>query len=280
VTSSRLWVISDIHADVCEWKPPEPRPAHDVLIIAGDLREKLDRGVMDHLERLVGDAPLVYVPGNHDFYRSKTSKAKQVARERAAAVPGLHLLMDGDSVILHGVRYVGATLWTDYDICGEDRAWHAHTECQARMNDHRKITFSDAAQDLYRKWLVPDAAAEHDRHRAAIEAVLAEPFDGPTVVITHHAPHANSLRHGRVTELLDAAYASDLSSIMEGPNAPDLWVHGHVHRQQDYTVGRTRIVANPRGYITREGSLRHPRTEVENPNWIEDLVVEVGPKSR
>jgi len=33
--------------------------------------------------------------------------------------------------------------------------------------------------------------------------------------------------------------------------APDLWVHGHVHRAADYLAGRTRIVCNPRGHADK-----------------------------
>lgn len=52
-------------------------------------------------------------------------------------------------------------------------------------------------------------------------------------------------RHGG---RLDWCYASNLSTILEGPTAPDLWIHGHIHQHRDYNVGGTRIVANPRGY--------------------------------
>ena len=96
------------------------------------------------------------------------------------------------------------------------------------------------------------------------------------IVVTHHAPHAGSLLHGEVRETIDMAYASDLSAILEGEGAPDIWIHGHVHASRDYQVGRTRIVANPRGHDTsfrrRDGTWVDER---ENPRFDGGVVVEV-----
>ena len=49
------------------------------------------------------------------------------------------------------------------------------------------------------------------------------------------------------TARLNAAYASDLSAVIES-GRPALWVHGLTHDSRDYLVGETHIVCNPRGY--------------------------------
>lgn len=92
--------------------------------------------------------------------------------------------------------------------------------------------------------------AIHRATRAFLDAELASRHGGPTVVVTHHAPHPDSLpsRHAH----LAWCDASDLTDLIER-SEPDLWVHGHVHRHADYRVGRTRIVCNARGHID-EGS--------------------------
>ncbi|NJO22133.1 MAG: metallophosphoesterase [Sphingomonadales bacterium] len=44
----KLWVLSDLHIDVNRRAPfdlPNPRPAHDVVIIAGDICQGLAEGV-------------------------------------------------------------------------------------------------------------------------------------------------------------------------------------------------------------------------------------------
>lgn len=86
---------------------------------------------------------------------------------------------------------------------------------------------------------------EHQASRAYLERVLAEPHDGPKVVVTHHAPSPLSLDPAH--DQLNFCYASNLANLLEDVG-PDLWVHGHIHRAVDYTIGNTRIVSNPHGY--------------------------------
>jgi len=75
---------------------------------------------------------------------------------------------------------------------------------------------------------------------------LGQPFAGPTVVVTHHAPHPLSLPSGEFD--LAHCYASDLSRFIQDRQA-DLWVHGHLHSRSDYRIGATRIVCNARGHV-------------------------------
>lgn len=88
---------------------------------------------------------------------------------------------------------------------------------------------------------------------AFIQTELSQPFDGPTVVVTHHEPHRYSIPVRRQNDLLSACYASDLSDLMLSGH-PDLWVHGHVHDPVDYEIGHCRVVSNPRGYPGETGS--------------------------
>jgi Icc-related predicted phosphoesterase len=89
------------------------------------------------------------------------------------------------------------------------------------------------------------------------------PFDGATVVVTHHAPHPISIHSRHESELMSAAYVSNLSAVIEAA-WPAAWIHGHVHESLDYWVGTTRVLCNPHGY----GS--------ENPSFDPSLVVEIG----
>lgn len=82
--------------------------------------------------------------------------------------------------------------------------------------------------------------------RVWLDGQFSEQFDGPTVVVTHHAPHPGSVHPGFTNDLLTPSFVSDLSSEIERWQ-PDLWVHGHVHDSFDYRVGRTRVLCNPRG---------------------------------
>ena len=47
--------------------------------------------------------------------------------------------------------------------------------------------------------------------------------------------------------LLSACFASELDYLF---GKMDLWVHGHTHDNLDYEVKDTRVICNPRGYVT------------------------------
>jgi elongation factor G len=99
------------------------------------------------------------------------------------------------------------------------------------------------------------------------EASHPLPHDGPTVVVTHHAPSRKSIR-GAV-DVSDASFASDCEDLMRRYR-PELWVHGHVHQRCHYWVGDTQVVCNPRGYASDTWDEWREETGIE-----EDFVLEV-----
>lgn len=267
----KIWTLSDLHEDVGEgYQLPAEFPECDVIVVAGDLRERLSQRALPRLVELFGGAkkPLIYVPGNHCFYKTALHKEKMRARDVAAKL-GVHLLQDGDSIIIEGTRFVGATLWTDFAVHGD----HVQSMIIAEnaMNDYRKIRAFNGEFRLRPHHV----KTEHETALLSIEKELQKPFPGNTVVVTHHAPHPLSLREHRAVEPLDAAYASNLSRLLTAEHAPELWIHGHVHASRDYRVERTRIVANPHGYVFRKRFGRHSFIDRENPAFIPDLVIEV-----
>ena len=272
----RAWIFSDLHVDATPWTPPSDMRA-DIAIIAGDVADGLTRRAIPWLKENVCPRAraVVYTPGNHDFWRTRMPDELARAREDAAAAE-IALLDAGQTFDFEGARIVGATLWTDYAITGNRAlALRIAGDRTGGMRDHRLIQTRDrtGTPAPFR----PLATAElHRQHRARIEAALAEPWSGTRIVVTHHAPHPRSLLHGEVREMIDAAYGSDLSSILEGPIGPDVWVHGHVHVSRDYRAGRTRVLANPRGHDTshrtRAGAWIDER---ENPAFDPPFTVEI-----
>ena len=220
--------------------------------------------------------PTIYAPGNHDFYSDADSEEgtrtidelSDMARELADCL-GIALLLD-DTVVVGDTRFIGGTLWTDFYV-GAGTLQHHIGEARGPrgMTDYKSIRRWSTAQPGKRKRARPeDTIALHKRTRRYIENVIDVPFDGETVVVTHHSPHPQSLdpRHaGR----LDWCYASDLSSIMTGPDAPEFWLHGHIHRSVDYVVGGTRVLSNPRGYAFDDD-------ERARAGFRPDFVVEIG----
>jgi hypothetical protein len=53
----------------------------------------------------------------------------------------------------------------------------------------------------------------------------------------------------RPSNLLNGAYMSDLDNFIEIHSQIKYWIHGHTHKKQNYIIGETSIVCNPRGYL-------------------------------
>jgi Icc-related predicted phosphoesterase len=254
----RLQVFSDLHADVAQPRPIGVTPDIDAVIVAGDVCEGAECGLSLLRHVVPMRLPVVMVMGNHEYYRRHLGSELAAAR-RAAPLFGVHLLEN--NVITFGwVRFIGCSLWTDYAVFGDTNMPRAMRAASDGLNDHRKITW---AKQPWQRFRPQEALLLHRQSCAFIEAALKVPFDGPTVVVTHHAPHPGSLHPHYQNDVLSAAYVSDLTAVIEA-GRPDLWVHGHVHSSFDYRVGGTRIVCNPHGY----GS--------ENAAFDPALVVEVG----
>lgn len=261
----KLWVVSDLHLEMdgAPHKGIRPDvPDADVAVVAGDMLTRGPENALEWLAHNVADRmPVVFVAGNHEFYGCRYGFDEGLRRARGMRLPGVHFL-DDDVLVLDGVRFLGATLWTDFELDGSsprDVAW-AMMNVGGLLND-----FAGAIRDFNERsghFSTARAKTLHERSRTFLSEALAQPFDGPTVVVTHHAPHRGSLHERFRDSTLNPGFVSDLEGlILRG--APNLWVHGHVHDTHDYVVGRTRVLCNPRGY----GG--------ENVNFRSDLVVDV-----
>ena len=260
--TQKLWVFSDLHQEWPEnaWDPAAHAPpdGFDVAVVAGDVHTPLVRA-FDWLAERLPDVLVVYVPGNHVFWwdrgEDRYTLVDQLSRGRdVTARHGIHLLLD-DAVVIGGTRFAGGTLWTDFRL-GPFGLHAAMRAAQGRggMNDYRRIRNGPRSRHRVEPG---EILALHRKTRVFLEATLATAHDGPTVVVTHHAPHPDSLP--RPHEDLGWCYASDLRDLIHACG-PDLWVHGHIHRSVDYHVGRTRMVCNPRGHHEEASGFEDGRT--------------------
>ncbi|GAB5429389.1 MAG: metallophosphoesterase [Devosia indica] len=255
----KIWAISDLHTEVAPWSPTDI-PDADICVLAGDIARGAQEAVQWAAAYVRPHMPVIGVLGNHEFY------GHWIEREQSAAqYHGWRhdvQMLDDMTWTVGDVRFVGATLWTDYDLYG--RPDEAMKAARAGMNDHRLI-------GIERRRFVPaDALQLHKQSVAYLDATLSEPFDGETVVVTHHCPHPGSVHSVYAGDPVTPAFCSDLSELIER-HQPALWLHGHTHSSFDYEAGNTRIVCNPRGYPG------------ENRDFDPALVVEIGgydPKPR
>lgn len=244
----KLHIVSDLHFEHDpHWRLPATDA--DLLVLAGDIAPGL-RGIGAFFKY---GKPVLYVPGNHEFYGENMPGL--LAALRLYAKPAQVTILHQDEIVIGGVRFLGATLWTDFAVQGAERRDQAIAYAEKHLNDYITIRNGKGG------WLTARESAEmHGRDRAWLEARLAQPFAGPTVVVTHHAPHPLSIHRRFDGHLMTGAFASDLGQLM---GRAALWVHGHTHDSFDYAVAGTRILANPKGY----GG--------ENKSFRPDLVIEL-----
>lgn len=244
----RVAVFSDLHL---EFAPFELAALEaDAVVLAGDIGPKLNG--LKFAETLGSRCPVLYVLGNHELYGSHTQLVRKLKQQASA---GVHVL-ENDAVILNGVRFLGCTLWTDFELTGNPGA--ARAEAVRTMSDYDAIRSAEFGFKLLKP---VHTYRKHLESRAWLESALREPFQGSTVVITHHAPSALSLRPEERDQSLSAAYASALDDLVQSSGAA-LWVHGHTHRNVDYYLGSTRVLSNQRGYPSEQVSGFRPELVV------------------
>jgi hypothetical protein len=235
----RLAIASDLHVEKGDWALPALDT--DLWVLAGDVGWGLDG--MAWLARNLGSRRAVLIAGNREHWHHPEGTDPGTALAAAAAeIPGLTFLRDRGAVFDVGgiqLRVLGCTLWTDYRLEGDQAG--AMARAGASMPDYRNGRGPDGAP------LTPEAVLAWNAASVRfLERELRRRHDGPTLVVTHHLPSARSLKARRPDHAPTIVSVTELDRLI-GESGPDLWVHGHSHRDCDYRIGRTRIVSRQRG---------------------------------
>ncbi|MHC8376428.1 metallophosphoesterase [Pseudomonas sp. MDT1-16] len=226
----KLHVLSDLHN---EFSPFEPVSGdYDLVVLAGDIDVKA-RGVKWANE--VFACPVIYVCGNHEFYGGHIDYTLRKMKEQSSS--HVHVL-ENEVIIWNQTRFLCATSWTDFSSTGNVVA--ATQTAWDWMNDFRVIR----TEENYRRLRPFDLVSRNQISHDWLAEELDNPFDGETIVVTHHAP-VPEVMGGKHDGHLCAAYTNRWHVLIE---KADLWIFGHTHRAIDITLGRCRVVSNPRGY--------------------------------
>lgn len=253
----RIRVLSDLHLEFAPM--PAPPVDCDVVVLAGDIHQG-PNGLL-WARRSFPATPVIYVPGNHEYYGHDWDALRPALAAQARAL-GIHLL-DGGQCVLDGVRFLGCTLWTDFDLFGTARRDEAMAACRRALFDYRHI--HAGAQLLH-----PEQTRQRHQHeRDWLAAELLRPALGQwhaTVVVTHMLPSERSTAERFKAQLTCAGFASGLDALVQ---QADVWIHGHTHDSCDYALGACRVVCNPRGY-------QHANRRFENARFDDRLVVQIA----
>jgi len=251
-----IQILSDLHVEFDNAVPPLA-PDADLVVMAGDFAPATQRRIGEAAKAWAAAGQILYVPGNHEFYGSDIDRAAQILAVDCQT-HGVTLLNPGAVSVGH-VRFIGATLWTDFRFDGAEYELGSHLAVRSGLTDFRGAIASRGVN--LTTW---ETSSRHTRDRAFIEAELSAAREAGhvAVVITHHAPSPRCIHPKYEASRLNAGFASNLEELIR-EHEPALWIHGHVHNAVDVTVGRTRIIANPHGYGPAEARDFRPSLAIE-----------------
>lgn len=269
-----IQLLSDLHLETHPDFRPVLAPGAEVLVLAGDIgsyqrgsalttRGDVDFGLARFSPLRSWPTPVLFVPGNHEYDGLDFDQAH--ARLRTTCERLGILWLERAAVVLGGVRFVGTTLWSDFDALGPSADDESATLTQQLLARDKAMR---AANFYLRKTggtrcgapFVADAVREQALScQRWLGDALDEPFDGPTVVVTHFAPSLKSAdpRYG-----LTPGTAGFCNALDEWMPRARLWLHGHLHAPCDYVHLGCRVVANPLGYLRKgeQGTFQHTLT--------------------
>lgn len=270
-----IQLLSDLHLESNPHFKAQAAPGADLLVLAGDIGSYQNDSLLGSLA--ISDfglarfsplpvarggagwpTPVLFLPGNHEYDGLDFDEAHERLRETCERLGMIWL--ERQTVVLAGVRFVGCTLWTDFDALTSRRAAvnEAGTgditlgeQLKARDKAFRAANFYLKKNHAFRNgrpMLAEEVREEGLKSQAWLRQALALPFDGPTVVVTHFAPSLLSAdpRYG-----LTPGTAGFCNSLDELLPLASLWLHGHLHCPNDYVRHGCRVVANPLGYARK-----------------------------
>jgi hypothetical protein len=271
-----------------------------ILVCAGDIDEGI-KGI-EWLKQFECD--IVYVCGNHEFWNNDYYEVIKSLEDISKQSEYAHIrFLHNKAVYIEGIRFIGGTLWTDFL---KDFKWLKNNqiiENYTSMADFKKIKAqqfyedennvkdlinllhlhevkSEKIQDLIENKMFNPLIQlrENDKTFNFIEKELSSPFNGTTVVVTHHLPILdlwikrlkmnkellsveninnkdvfNSFINKRVKPskniLMMGFYANDYQEKILKKYPPDYWFHGHFHQPVLGFYGKTLVCSSPVGHF-------------------------------
>lgn len=223
--------------------PEDERDSDAILALAGDISSKPDQ-LLAFLSAIESRfQKVIFIPGNHSYYRHEYFAWNQLMNERFQALKNT---LWANGVVGHeeldDVRFIYTTLWAD-----GGKSVYERGEVSRGLCDFRLIRIGACA------FKIADMVELHRQQKAQLIELLKVPFDGKTVVITHHMP-SYRLCHPRFGTDLNGGFASDCDDILSSEYAPQLWVFAHTHDRVSTKLWNTRLECNPTGYVSERNS--------------------------
>lgn len=231
----RLHILSDLHLEFGAVDIPKTNA--DVVILAGDIQ--LGREGRKWIRRQFPSQPVIYVLGNHEFYRHSIPELTETLKRET---DGSHIhVLENNAVEVGGFTFLGCTLWTDFRVGTDPKT--AMAVADRTMSDYTLIKMQSKNRGLTPQ----DTVRMNGESVGWLENELPKHDLSRTIVVTHHAPSPKSIPPFHPGSPLNAAFVSDFEELIVDTGIA-LWIHGHTHFNVNYTIGSSRILSNQRGY--------------------------------
>ena len=245
----KLQVMSDLHLEVCQqYSTFEVPLSAPYLVLAGDIGRLSDYSIyLDFLGNQCDRFVQVFlVLGNHEFFG--------VSREeglRLASTLEREPILNGRLTVLNRTRF---DLGREVDASILGCTLQSHILPEAR--DVVKLKVKDFQRIL--DWTIDDHNAEHKLDvewlRQQIESVRNERNGRKRriIVITHHAPSLyGTSKPSDIGNPWSSAFATNLITNEAALVFSDVqwWIFGHTHYTTEFSIGRTKLISNQRGYV-------------------------------
>lgn len=238
-------LFSDLHLDGRAYTITSQ--AHDpdaVLVLAGDLSGfhrdlKFITAVTDQFKYVL------FVAGNHEFYGSDYFVVKKFWHGVDGDIDNF-FFMDNRVEIIENVRFIGTTLWTDMDGGNPLTCM----DVQKALNDYYVILYKQ------RRLMVVDTIGFHNEAMRFLNKELAAPFDGETVVISHHSPSWTLITQVHRYSGVNAGFHANADQLFYDHEI-GYWFYGHTHVSQTIKINGVPVISNQRGYVGEDSGFDH-----------------------
>ena len=238
----KLRLASDLHLErtsdmhyIDSLIPHMPDDLETTLVLLGDIH--VGTGARIYIDEMAKRFKyVIYIFGNHEFYGYNFYTLREKFHDKTSHIPNLFVL-ENDSVILDGQKFVGCTLWTD----GDKENPFSMRSVEKKIHDYYLIEGMDGK--ILR--IIETIAA----HKTSL-AYLREEVDEATVVLTHHVPLFNVLCDPMYkNSQIQGGFESDLAELILDLQ-PKYWLYGHNHYNIGVTdIGNTKLVSNQACYL-------------------------------
>lgn len=248
-----LRLVSDIHLEgfsslsstdlINHFVPTDEKDSESILILGGDISSQKIQ-LIDFIKTIENRfLKVLFVQGNHEFYRHDYDNYNKELDLEFKAHLSNTFWSNGkiSQEIIGNVRFIFGTLWGDGGLNHVD-----YVNVNEALNDFRLITKGSKTFSVF------DMVEIYRRQKAHIREYLSEPFNGKTVVVTHHMPTRllvdSFYKPLDGSDGINGGFVGCCENIIFSDIAPNLWIFGHTHSTKDEVHHNTRFVSNPAGY--------------------------------